>query len=251
MESLWSDLLLATQLFKTMSIGSSRKRYMDYTNTTHQWYNTIKRVLLNMGLNSSPHDPWLLSDVFTNPSSTYCTSDLQYQIHVGLYVDEFVFYLSEPTHEELLKNLLQEKIQVDFMRNVDYWLGTAFNWLQHTSGNISVHLCQFTFTELTTHHFSVHTPNKVPNMTPYCSSLPIHSIPPIDNLYPDLPRRRQVYQIIFGCINWLATCTRPGIATALIFIALYRNAPHPQHYKATVHALKYLTRTNEYGISFH
>ena len=85
----------------------------------------------------------------------------------------------------------------------------------------------------------------------YGSGLPTDSIPPVDPLDPDLPCRRQVYQIIVGCINWLATLTRPEIAPVLTFIASYSNYPHLQHYKDAVHALKYLTSTNEYGISFH
>ena len=116
-------------------------------------------------------------------------------------------------------------------------LGTAFTWLKHDDGNISVHLCQSAFTKFTAHWFSVHTTNKVPNMTHYRSGFPIKTIPPVDPLDPDLPRQEQVYQIIVGCINWLATCTRPDIAPALTFLASHRNAPHPQHYKAVVHAL--------------
>ena len=88
-------------------------------------------------------------------------------------------------------------------------------------------------------------------MTPHCSVFPIDSIPPVEPLDTDLPFQRQVNQSIVGFINWLATCTRPDIAPALTFLASYRNAPHPQHYKAAVHALKYLTSTNSYGISFH
>ena len=88
-------------------------------------------------------------------------------------------------------------------------------------------------------------------MTPYHSGFPIDSIPPVDPLDPDIPRQRQVYQSIVGCINFLATCTRPEISPALTSLASYINSPHPQHYKSSVHALKYLTRTNEYDISFH
>ena len=91
----------------------------------------------------------------------------------------------------------------------------------------------------------------VPNMTPYRSGFPIDSIPPIDPLDPDLPHQRQVYQSIFGCINLLATCTCPDIDPALIFLDSCSNSTHPQHYKAAVHALKYLMSTNEYRISFH
>ena len=115
------------------------------------------------------------------------------------------------------------------MVNVDYFLGTEFNWRQHSNGIISFHLFQSTFTLFTAHKFSLHTVNKVPNMTPYCGGFPIDSIPPVDPLYPDLLRQKQVFQIIFGCINWIATCTRPYIAPALTFIASFSNAPHPQY----------------------
>ena len=137
------------------------------------------------------------------------------------------------------------------MGDVEYFLGTAFNWINHADGNISVHLCQSAFTEFTAHWFLVHTDNNVTNMTPYCYGLPIKYIPPIDPLNTDITRQKQVYQIIFGCINWLATCTCPEISPAITFLASYSNDPHPQHYKAAVHAIKCLTSTNEYGISFH
>ena len=204
-----------------------------------------------MGLNPSPNDPCLLSSVLANPSSPACASEIQSQLHVDLYVDDFVFYSSDPAQEALFKTLLQDHIQVYFMVNVEYFLVTAFTWLQHADGNISVHLCQSSFTEFTAQNISVHTANKVSNMTPYHSEFPINSIPPIDPLDPDLPRWKKIYQIIVGCINWLATCTCPDIAPALPFLASYSNAPHPKHYKVAVHTLKYLTITDEYGISFH
>ena len=68
------------------------------------------------------------------------------------------------------------------MGDVDYFLGTAFTWLQHKYGNIPVHLCQSAFTKFTAHRFSVQSANKVPNMTPYRSSFPIDSILLVDPL---------------------------------------------------------------------
>ena len=52
-------------------------------------------------------------------------------------------------------------------------------------------------------------------------------------------------------MNWLPTCTRPDISPALTFLASYSNNPSQQHYKAAIHALKYLYSTADYGISFH
>ena len=137
----------------------------------------IKGILLKMGLKASPHDPCLLSGVLSNPSSPETISEAQYQLHVGLYVEDFVFYSSDPTQDALFKTLLQEHIQVDFMGDVDYFVGTEFTWLQHKDGKISVHLCQLSFTEFTAHRFLVHITNKVPNMTPYSSGFPVNSIP--------------------------------------------------------------------------
>ena len=137
------------------------------------------------------------------------------------------------------------------MGDVDYFLGTVFTWIQHIDGNFSIHLCQSEFTEFISHWFLVQNANRVPNMTPYRSGFSIDYFPPVDPLNPDLPRWRQVYQSIVGCINWLATCTRPDIAPVLTFLASYRNSPHLKHYKAAVYALKYLTSTNEYRISSH
>ena len=140
---------------------------------------------------------------------------------------------------------------VEFMEYVNYFLGTEFNWLQRDIGNISEHLCQSSFTKFTAHLFSVHTFNKVLNMTPYHSGFPIYSIPPVYPLDIDLFCWKRVYQIIVGCINWIATFTCLCIDAALTFLDSYSNSPHQQHYKAAIHALKYLTSTNDYGISFH
>ena len=76
----------------------------------HLWYNMIKGILLQIVLNPSLHDPCLLSGVLTNPYSPASTSDLQYQLHVGLYVENFVLYSSDPTQKALFKTLLQEHI---------------------------------------------------------------------------------------------------------------------------------------------
>ena len=92
----------------------------------------IKGILLKMVLNPSPQDPCLLSGVLSKPSSPGTVSAVQYQLHVGLYVDDFVVYSSDPTQDALFKTLLQEHIQLDFMGDVYYFLGTAFNWIKKT-----------------------------------------------------------------------------------------------------------------------
>jgi hypothetical protein len=164
-----------------------------------------------------------------------------------------VFFSEDPKQEEIFKRALAAAsgVKIDFMGTVDYFLGTAFQWQRHPDGKLLVLLTQSAFVEYSAHCFAVDKFNPVPNMTPYCSGIPIDSIPPPDPDDPDLKRRTKCYQAIVGCINWLAACTRPDVAPALTFLASYSTNPSHQHYKSALHILKYLYSTSEYGISFH
>jgi hypothetical protein len=204
-------------------------------------------ALKELGLEQSVHDPCLFSGNLASDASPSAKSKL----HVGIYVDDFVFYSEDPAAEKEFERQLKQKVVVDFMGDVDYFLGTAFTWKHLPGGHLSVHLCQSAFTEYTAHRFAVDRYNRTPHMTPYRSGLPIDSIPMPDPKDPDLKRRTKVYQSIVGCINWLATSTRPDVSPVLSFLASYMHAPSHQHYKSALHALKYLYSTSDYGICFH
>ena len=259
-----------------------RKTLYGLQRSPRHWYDMFTSILRDLKLEPSPHDPCLYSGVVNDAShTTSCktkalTSDKSSQelclssevdhsaspsaspapssrkkLYVGIYVDDFVFYSADPAEEDRFRAALADRITVEFMGDVDYFLGTAFTWRRHASGHLSVHLCQSAFAEYTAHRFGVDKMNQTPNMTPYCSGYPIDAIPPPDPKDPDLKRRTKVYQSIVGSLNWLATCSRPDIAPVLTFLASYLTAPHGQHCKAAIHALRYVYSTCEYGISFH
>ena len=121
------------------------------------------------------------------------------------------------------------------MGNADYSLWTTFNWLTHEDGNISVHFSQSAFTKFNAYCFYIHTLNKVPSITSYWYGYSINLIPPVDLLYPNITRKKQVYQSIIGGISCLVPCTHNTIDPALTFIAYNSNAPHQQRYKAALH----------------
>jgi hypothetical protein len=213
----------------------------------HHWYNMFCSALKDLGLRQSVHDPCLFSGNLKSDTSPSPHSE----IHVGIYVDDFVFYSSDPQAEKQFQEELKKKVVVDFMGDVDYFLGTAFTWKRHPNDHLSVHLCQSAFTEFTAHRFGMDKYNRTPNMTPYRSGLPIDSIAAANPKDPDLKRRTKVYQGIVGSINWLATCTRPDVSPVLSFLASYSTSPSHGHYQAALYALKYLYSTADYGISFH
>jgi hypothetical protein len=217
----------------------------------HHWYNMFTKILTEMGLKPSPHDPCVYTGV-VNPGEDYDpATSTRKLLHIGIYVDDFVFFSEDSAEEELFRTTLASKIKVDFMGDVDYFLGTAFMWKRWQDGHLSVHMGQNAFVEYLGHRFALTNFVPVPNMTPYRSGLPIDAIPSPNPKEPDFKRRRKLYQSIVGCINWLAVCTRPDVSPALTFLASYSTAPHIQHYKAALHVVKYLISTADYGISFH
>ena len=239
---------------------------MMWTMSTH-WYNMITKILTKISLKASPHDPCLFSGQVLDPSAPPHRPDSpvsvvghpavaapsRASVHVGLYVDDFVFFSEDPAQEDLFKRALAaaSNAPIDFMGTVDYFLGTAFTWNRHDDGELSVLLTQSAFIEYTAHRFAIDKLNPVPNMTPYRSGVPIDSIALPDPNDPDLKQRTKCYQAIVGCLNWLATCTLPDIAPALTFPASYNTNPSHQHYKLALHVLKYIYSTSEYGISSH
>ena len=152
------------------------------------WYDMMSSILVKMGLSVSVHNPCLYSGHVTSTSTTPFTHPL----HIGLYVDDFVFYTKDKAHEAAFRAYLAKHIAVDWMGDVDFFLGTSFTWKRLTNDNVSIHLSQATFTEHLAHRLSVDTMNKTPNMTPYRSGLPIDSIQASDPSDPDLPCRRKV-----------------------------------------------------------
>ena len=71
-----------------------------------------------MNLTPSPHDPCLFSGII-NETDLMSTRE---EVFVGAYVDDCVFYSTDPAEEEKFKTALQDKLKVDFMGNADYFL---------------------------------------------------------------------------------------------------------------------------------
>jgi len=128
------------------------KTLYGFRTSPKHWYNMITFILKKMNLEPYPHDPCLYSGVIntsslnstpfnnSDPSTSPIINDSDHKLHVGIYVDNFVFYSTDPAKEALFQTELSKHIKVDFMGDVDLFIGTAFTWLRHDDSHISVHL---------------------------------------------------------------------------------------------------------------
>jgi hypothetical protein len=137
------------------------------------------------------------------------------------------------------------------MGNVDWFLGTYFQW-SCPNNKVSVHLSQTGFAAHLIKDNNVHTRNITPDATPNRSGLPIDTCPKSDeaNDCPALIERKHQYQSVIGSIGWLAQSTRPDLAPTHSFLLAYNNKPSKSHWNAALYALHYIHSTIDYGFTF-
>ena len=76
------------------------------------WYNPIMKILRDMGLTPSNHSPSPLAGVINDGTPL---STPRHKIHMGLYVNDLVFFLESDSEESCLKRLINDKVTPDFM----------------------------------------------------------------------------------------------------------------------------------------
>jgi hypothetical protein len=104
-------------------------------------------------------------------------SHLAVPLSLGLYVDNFVYFLEDPEVEMLFECLLREWVKVDFMVLVEWFLGIHFSWC-FTSLRVDVHLNQTGFAANLVEQFCWDSWDPTPTTFPYWSGVPIDSIVP-------------------------------------------------------------------------
>jgi hypothetical protein len=170
---------------------------------------------------------------------------------LGLYVDDFVYFLMDPKVEAKFECLLKQQVTVNFMGRAEWFLGTYFQW-SITPDVVQVHLSQTGFASHLIEENNIHHCNITPNATPYWSSLPIDTCPESDEEKdnPTFLKRQSKYQSIVGCIGWLAQSTHPDLTPSHLFLLAYNNKPSQSHMNAALYVLHYIHSTIDYGFAF-
>ncbi len=127
-----------------MNIGFFTKLFMAFVGVPG--IGTRKLTLFSVQLVSPPVLTTLvctldLYKITKDPSGSPSSAPLS----MGLYVDDFVYFLEDPAVEALFERLLWEQIKVDLMGLVEWlFLSIHFSW-QITKSTVDVHMNQSGF----------------------------------------------------------------------------------------------------------
>ncbi len=109
----------------------------------YHWHTKINAAINQIGQQANSLDPCLYTGHIidlSNPGAPPSTSPLT----LGLYFDDFIYFLEDPKVEQFFESLLSSLNTVNFIGTVEWFLETHFQW-NTLDNKVSVHLSQTGF----------------------------------------------------------------------------------------------------------
>ena len=151
------------------------------------------------------------------------------KLYLGLYVDNFVYFSTDPTVEEQFKQQLSSITSVHFLGQVSHFLGIKFLWNRSQTGHLSVHMNQEAFADHLVDLAGLTQASVSTNVTPYQSGRTIDSLP-TQNQDSLAQRNLQTeYRSYVGSLLWISQGTRPDLATVTNMLAKHQAHPSSAH----------------------
>lgn len=99
-------------------------------------------------------------------------------LYLGLYVDSFIYFSTDPNVERAFEQQLQSQTNVDFMGNVSHVLGHKFqkrNYHTDNTSHLKVHVSQTAYADQIIAEANLTNSN--PTDIPYRSGYPVDAVP--------------------------------------------------------------------------
>ena len=205
------------------------------------WYEKARSILISLGLRPCTHSPCIFHG---------CLIPGHPPIYIGLYVDDLIYFSESNAVEKVFEKRFGSKIKTTFNGPVDHFLGIAFSLSTNPAGNTHIALSQPAFIETLLEEYNYNSPKVNSTPSPFRSGLPVDSIPDHEYSFEKQRAITEEYQHLVGSFQWLASSTRPDLATITNILARYSSNPSVGHLNHCKHVLKYLKGTIDLGISF-
>lgn len=150
-------------------------------------------------------------------------------IYVAIYIDDFIYFSKSDEAERLFKTEFSKEIKTACDSIISHFLGIAFNCTKNEQGDVSIKLSQEAFAEMLLERFDMAGPNVHTVATPYRSGCPVDKIP--NETYDPITQAKINHKLqqATGCFQWLATSTRPDLATITNMLAQYTHNASKGH----------------------
>jgi hypothetical protein len=202
------------------------------------WYSHCTGILRDAGFTRSDYEHchfWI------------CPPGSSERCHVLIYVDDFTLMAKTLEHMSWLKGLLNSLFDLKDLGAADQVLGLEII-RDRTAGTLKITQRKFIRQLLEEYDMVDCRPLDTPMFANATTSLPSHTMP-LTGEERDFMRDKD-YRHLLGCLNWLVLGTRPDLAYSLARLGQAQSNPHPEHWYALTHVLRYLSKTVDMGLVY-
>ncbi|EUC59597.1 Gag-Pol polyprotein/retrotransposon, putative [Rhizoctonia solani AG-3 Rhs1AP] len=202
------------------------------------WYNFCSGIFTENGFTRSDNDLCLFS---------ICSPDSESRCFVLVYVDDFTLLAKTSGDMVWLKNRLNSLFDLKDLGAASQVLGIE---IIRDRDNGIVRLTQRKFIRQLLEEYDMLDchPLPTPMFANANASLPSHTVSLTDD--EKFYMKDKDFRHLSGCLNWLSLGTRPDIAFALARLGQAQSNPHPKHWQALTHVLRYLSGTLDMGLVY-
>ena len=161
---------------------------------------------------------------------------------VGIYVDDLLLLARTLDLITELKEMLAQRFRLKDLGEVSFYLGMQ---VIRDRENRAIYINQTAYINKVLKDLGMEDCRPV--KTPMDEGVQLHQA---EDGYKATAEDQEGYRKIIGCLQWLATMTRPDISYAVSRCARYSNNPSPIHDKALKRIIRYLTGTRHLGLHY-
>jgi hypothetical protein len=204
----------------------------------YSWYTHCTGILKTEGFVRSDNDHCLFW--IHPPSSTE-------RCFVLIYVDDFTLMTKTADHMDWLKSRLTTLFDLKDLGAAKQVLGLEII-RDRAAGTLKITQRKFVRQLLDEYDMTDCRPLDTPMFSNALTSLPSHLTPLTDDEKAYMHDKD--YRHLLGCLNWLGLGTRPDLVYALARLGQAQSNPHPEHWYALIHILRYLSMTIDMGLVY-
>ena len=170
------------------------------------------------------------------------------ELYLRLFVDDFIYFSSKKSAEVSFENKLASLKNIDFMGELNHFLGIKFEWTKHNNGNLDAYLSQEAYADHMIHTAGLTEPSTLETL--YISGNTVDSIPsllsPLDKKLKLITTMRS----LVGSLLWISQVTCPYLGTINSLLAQHQANPSFGHIHAAKYAIRYLKGSKHRGMCF-
>jgi hypothetical protein len=211
------------------------------------WEKHTDKILHEIGLTPTVHEPCLYSDTFNNQPVLFMQQ-----------VNNFAIAAPDAKTLDMLMDLIDKKLSIPIKRQgyLDMYNGVD---MYHSCHYIKLNMKTF-IEKVFEHHIATWmktlclTPNRstpLPSNATWLKKFNSTIRDPNKKLQATLAKRMQLlYRSGVGKLMWAMTRCCPDLAYTTVKLSQSNTAPHEVHYQGLKHALKFLYNSRDNGIYF-